>query len=689
MNRLSLRTCTALAVFLITVPVLSQSTLWKQIDAFYGGSVRDFAFVKNGDIYTATDGGVFKSIDHGGSWRYMNIGNSSFNTMGAITVLPSGEIIACADFGIYRSTDNGATWTASSLAFDVRAMIVDTSGRIYAGCYNMGIKVSDDRGKTWTPFALNNVAVIGMHRTRTHKWIVLAWNGVYLSGDEGKTWNFHNTVEQYYSNMCETSDGTVFARSSYHVYRSDNAGETWISIPGINNNAYGLYVDTKDRLFLCTNYGVLLSSDKGTTWEPTSLTSSSFGTFAQDADGKYYAGSLTSGVSTSPDGKVWTQSIAGMTASTAHLLCSTPSGILFASYYDGVQVSRDDGTTWKKVDLRGHTSTGCAVANSRGDIFLSYWGGVMRSSDDGATWTDLPVNGGPNYIGQLLRSKTDILYAGTSIGEVFRSVDNGTTWVKVLTTDGSQWGITMAVKDDGTVFYAAKNKVLRSKDNGTTWQEAGGSSDGFITALQCASDGSVLASTANDGVLISHDDGASWTSSRPPPWYTSNFSIDANGYIYAPNYHTIYQSIDNGRSWSDIGSGIDAFVITSVNTTSKGYLFAGTQYHGMYRTIAPMVIGPQSDRTTITQNDEFSLWQNYPNPFNAETKIEFTLNTGATVDLIVYDYLGREVTRLAHGTLEAGRHIYSWDANAYAAGVYYYTLRTGANMATKRLIVLK
>jgi len=54
------------------------------------------------------------------------------------------------------------------------------------------------------------------------------------------------------------------------------------------------------------------------------------------------------------------------------------------------------------------------------------------------------------------------------------------------------------------------------------------------------------------------------------------------------------------------------------------------------------------------------LEQNYPNPFNPSTRIPYTLETPAYVDIRVYTLLGQEVAVLESGMQSAGRHETVW-----------------------------
>jgi hypothetical protein len=70
------------------------------------------------------------------------------------------------------------------------------------------------------------------------------------------------------------------------------------------------------------------------------------------------------------------------------------------------------------------------------------------------------------------------------------------------------------------------------------------------------------------------------------------------------------------------------------------------------------------------------LRPNYPNPFNPSTRVVFTLPRRQRVRLAVYDVLGREITVLADGERNRGRHEVVFDAQGLASGVYVLRLVT-------------
>jgi len=87
----------------------------------------------------------------------------------------------------------------------------------------------------------------------------------------------------------------------------------------------------------------------------------------------------------------------------------------------------------------------------------------------------------------------------------------------------------------------------------------------------------------------------------------------------------------------------------------------------------------------------FGLAQNYPNPFNPETKISWQLAVGSFVTLKVYDVLGNEVVVLMNEERSAGSYQVEFSSKnrELSSGIYFYQLRAGNFVETKKMILLR
>ena len=95
----------------------------------------------------------------------------------------------------------------------------------------------------------------------------------------------------------------------------------------------------------------------------------------------------------------------------------------------------------------------------------------------------------------------------------------------------------------------------------------------------------------------------------------------------------------------------------------------------------------------------FKLYQNYPNPFNPSTKIKFTIPSVETTrrvvftTLKVYDILGNEIATLVNEELSPGEYVVNFNTSSIkhipSSGIYFYTLKAGEFVQTKKMILLK
>ncbi len=87
--------------------------------------------------------------------------------------------------------------------------------------------------------------------------------------------------------------------------------------------------------------------------------------------------------------------------------------------------------------------------------------------------------------------------------------------------------------------------------------------------------------------------------------------------------------------------------------------------------------------------DKYSLSQNYPNPFNPVTAIKYSIPNEGFVSLKIYNVLGSEVATLVNEFKNAGSYNVSFNAENLSSGVYYYKLKSGTFVETKKMILLK
>ena len=90
---------------------------------------------------------------------------------------------------------------------------------------------------------------------------------------------------------------------------------------------------------------------------------------------------------------------------------------------------------------------------------------------------------------------------------------------------------------------------------------------------------------------------------------------------------------------------------------------------------------------------EFSLSQNYPNPFNPSTRIQYAISSRQFVSIKVYDVLGNEVAKLVDEYKPAGKYEIEFNPASsiknLASGIYFYRLKAGDFVETKKMILIK
>lgn len=87
----------------------------------------------------------------------------------------------------------------------------------------------------------------------------------------------------------------------------------------------------------------------------------------------------------------------------------------------------------------------------------------------------------------------------------------------------------------------------------------------------------------------------------------------------------------------------------------------------------------------VTTNVQVS--QNYPNPFRGTTYIDVNMEAAESLSFTVTNTLGQEMINIDKGIARAGMHRFEIDGSQWKNGIYFYTVVTGSQRVTKKMIL--
>ncbi len=283
------------------------------------------------------------------------------------------------------------------------------------------------------------------------------------------------------------------------------------------------------------------------------LSSESIPLFGQwmPTNGPYEPGDVRA-VHVGRDGRVWVGMLLGA------LYCSSNAGQSFSL----VNPLTDISPTSIHYDKHG-----C--------LFVGDGQGVLRSTDEGNSWSQV-LSSGTAAVQQIVRDSSGTIFVATRGAGLFRSMDDGTTWLR------SDFGLAypyiraVGVGSTGHVFASIHKdwescKLCHSGDYGWTWDTLALPWSVIVTSFAIAPNGTIVASFHSGGYpdscgfLLSTNNGVSWEKqniSLSYPYLDSFpviydqpsgvFVAALSGSITYANTIAILRSSNNGRTWISI-----------------------------------------------------------------------------------------------------------------------------------------
>lgn len=349
----------------------------------------------------------------------------------------------------------------------------------------------------------------------------------------------------------------------------------------------------------------------------------------------------------------------------------------------------DGGLTWaEQVSGTAYNLNDVQMVSSSVAYAVGEHGATLKSTDGGNSWALITSPAPTATISACFFLSPS---GGTVVGPGFisRTVDGGVTWYGGLTGvtmyDVSMFGNGVGMAVGGSASF------WKTTNSGLSWA--------YIDTLPMDARSIVqttpsIAFAAGAAIFRTTNGGVTWQTvySNPEKTFNSLDFADLQNGIAVGNAGAIAKTTDGGVSWQLQPGG--------VSNNLKGVSYPEQLIGVAVGTISP-IPGCSILRTTsggstwVNQNDgvaplRFALQQNFPNPFNPSTEIKFSVDKTAQTSLEVFNVLGQRVTTLFNENAEPGMY-YSvrMEGQDMASGVYFYSLRSGARVNTRKMILLK
>ena len=342
----------------------------------------------------------------------------------------------------------------------------------------------------------------------------------------------------------------------------------------------------------------------------------------------------------------------GLTSTKLYdIACSENFGLYVMSYTSSTWKYSFDQNLWQEIPNDIDDRSYCLEIGNNGELFLGSEYNIYKSTDQCVTWQEM--NNGIHFpgisnqigISSIIEYK-NYLFALSLHWDLFRSADHGAHWFKI--NNGIYfWQYYCKIATDSsynTLYVSSDMGLFRSIDDGDNWTR-------------------ILDVSSSKGLVLASD----------------------NEIYYSANGYKVLHSTDGGTSWKEETEGLED-ELTGFAQTQNREIFASSRGGGVYKYL-PETTDNEEGFSNIP--DEYKLEQNYPNPFNPTTKIKYQIHEPCMVELIVYDLLGREIKKLVNEYKPAGSYDIVFDGSNLSSGVYFYNLKSGNYIETKKMVLLR
>lgn len=495
--------------------------------------------------------GMLKSTDGGITWSLSQSGLPSSGTskhvyQTAINPTLASSIIVATDDGLYRSTDSGENFSKLLIAWSTafKAVVYDSSGRLFVGSTSGVLKYSDDSGTTWSDvitgyvpiskLAVSAHALYILFSDATLMYVTLpsfSSSGIINNPASAITTGLQTAIAVGSGNsqaadtiFLGTSKNDTVASSRWGLFKSSNGGTSWVQMGSAvsGHSIFSIAIDPSNSSLILVgstnSSGVFKTTDGGNTWA-----ASSSGIMANAVLG-----------------------FAQNPLNPRELVMSSTVGFGLGQSYS----STDEGATWSVIN-------------------------EVNSSDGVVAWS-------------FDRLTSGVVLAGMIGKGLYRS-SGGVSgpWIRVVNADVKIDRIVRDNNSSSTLYALARGgslnsdiRVYYSADGGSTFEKRTSFFAGDLATHPTNLNEAALVSTndgfvSTDGFLTGHSLGLSSQSSAQGGLTAIAFSPSNSSELWVGGISgglfktTNYNNTGSGISWESVNSPISKALVQNIHIQNE------------------------------------------------------------------------------------------------------------------------
>jgi photosystem II stability/assembly factor-like uncharacterized protein len=677
-------------------------------------------------IYAGSSGRILKSLDDGETWLIDTL--ADYSDVTSIDIDSDGNVYAGTwNGGLYKSDINGSNWqkiTANFLSEYVTAvkcyknnlfigLFVPVASTTYGAIYK-----SSDKGNSWyllhsfyLQYTYQHVNSIDIDEN-DNIYVATSYRGLYKSTNGGT--NFFKLIGYPYGGInfvkYDIRSNELYAGTrAAGILKSKDLGNSWYEL---NEGMHNIWVDQieadkDDNLFVGStrfDWSIYKSTNYGASWENTSLhygwtdlegitTDLNQEIFVAATDVVYKYSSIL---------KKW-NNING--CPYAQYFNNDCLGNLYCIGYGFLQRSTNSGQVFLPLNNPYPYSFKKVICDYNKNLFgisekmPDSSSVILMSTNNGAGWnTILDLNA--TEFSDISVDKNNFIYVGIINGGLLKTSDKGQNWITLR----NEKIYDILIDDYDNMYISTGNRIQMSSNSGLSWIDytTNLTPNGIIRKLAITKRGNLIASVEYQGLYRNN------TFSYPV--IIENFNGYGDNYNIFIYWNSVSECKNLGfeilRSFDEMNWESRAFIDGNQkedSCISKQYFFDDsveiddTVHYKIKQISTDSLISFSHSISLIISTKtlifNYILSQNYPNPFNSSTKIEFQIASIGSVTLKIYDILGNEVVTLVNEEKQPGTYEVEFNTSSIkhlpSSGIYFYQLRAGNFVETKKMVLIK